>query len=124
MVPILIMLLSIGSLFRFAFCYWRGILAGAASQPVSESVLLAAQLSNGRITGQHFDRLATLYSLTPEGRGGLDLLRLYHRLVQAIGYIAGSRIPELASSMEREKEICASYLAVQIDRQLQSVPSL
>ena len=115
--------ISIVALAQFGLYYWRAVLSGVAAQPVSDRVLWAAHVENGRVTSQHFETLAGLHDLTPDlypNRGGLGLVRLYHRLVQVIDALAGSRIPAVAAWSNRERAICARYAAVQVDRRLQA----
>jgi hypothetical protein len=119
----MLLTLSIVALSQFAIYYWRAVLAGVASQPVSERVLKAAHVENGRFKAGDFAALAGLHDLTPElypNRGGLALVRLYYRVVEALGMAAGSRVPALAAWSDRERVICARFAAVQIDRRLQA----
>jgi hypothetical protein len=115
--------ISIVALAQFGLYYWRAVLSGVAAQPVSDRVLWAAHVENGRVTSQHFETLAGLHDLTPDlypNRGGLGLVRLYHRIVQVVDALAGSRIPAVAAWSNRERAICARYAAVQVDRRLQA----
>jgi hypothetical protein len=115
--------ISIVALSQFGLYYWRAILAGVAEQPVSDRILAAASVQNGIVTGQDFDRLAGLHDLTPDlhpGQSGLGLVRLYRHVVDAVGFLAGKRLPAIAGWSERELAICARYAAVQIDRRLQA----
>src|SRR6266704_900662 len=68
----------------------------------------------------------TVCSLLPEGsadggcrssdlgpdRGGLGLVRVYYRFVQALGVLLGKHMPALAAWSEQERAICARYAAV------------
>lgn len=115
--------ISIVTLSQFAVYYWRAVLAGVAAQPVSERVLSAAHVENGRLKAQHFETLAGLHDLTPDlqpQRGGLRLVRLYYRLFEGLDALLGKRIPALAAWSEQERLICARYVAVQVDRRLQA----
>jgi hypothetical protein len=115
--------ISIVALSQFAAYYWRAMLAGAAAQPVSERVLLAAGARNGQLTGEDFPALLGLHNLTPElrsGSNGLGLVRLYYSLVDSLGSLAGKRMPAVAAWSQRELAVCARYAAVQIDRRLQA----
>ena len=115
--------ISIVALSQFALYYWRAVLAGVAAQPVSDRVLAAARVEGGRVTPQHFGTLVGLHDLTPDlypNRGGLGLVRLYHRIIVALDALAGARIPALAAWSIRERIICARYAAVQVDRRLQA----
>jgi hypothetical protein len=114
--------ISIVALFQFALFYWRAVLAGVAAQPVSDRVLAAASVEDGRLTSQDFEVLAGLHDLTPElcsGGGGLRLVRLYFRFVRNLDTLVGSRMPAFATWCERERTICARYAAVRVERRLQ-----
>ena len=114
--------ISIVALSQFALYYWRAVLAAVAGQPVSESVLLAASIPDGRVTGGDFDTFATLHDLTPTlnpRSSGLGLVRFYHAVVEGVAKLAGKRLPGLAAWCEQELTICARYAAVQIDVRLQ-----
>jgi hypothetical protein len=115
--------ISIVALAQFGLYYWRAVLAGVAAQPVSDRVLTAARVENGRVAPEHFETLAGLHDLTPElfpNRGGLGLVRLYYRVIQSLDAVVGARIPSLAAWSLRERVICARYAAVQVDRRLQA----
>jgi hypothetical protein len=115
--------ISIVALAQFGLYYWRAVLAGVAAQPVSDRVLSAARVENGRVAPEHFETLAGLHDLTPDlfpNRGGLGLVRLYYRVVQSLGAVAGARIPAVAAWSLSERVICARYAAVQVDRRLQA----
>src|SRR5258708_19076076 len=45
---------------------FRSVLAGVAAQPVSDRVLIAAQVANGRFTPEDFQTFAGLHKLTPD----------------------------------------------------------
>jgi hypothetical protein len=119
----MLLTISIVALSQFALYYWRAILAGVAAQPVSDRVLAAARVENGRLTSEDFQTLAGLHDLTPDlhpNRGGLGLVRVYYRIVEGLGIFLGKQIPTLAIWSERERVICARYAAVQVDRRLQA----
>jgi hypothetical protein len=123
MIAALILAISIVALCRFALYYWRAILGGVAAQSVSEGILQAARVENGCVTGGDFAMLAGLHGLTPDlnpGRGGLGSVRLYYRIVEAIGAVADRRMPAATAWSERELAICARYAAVHIERRRQA----
>jgi hypothetical protein len=114
---------SIVALSQFGLYYWRAVLAEVAAQPVSDRVLAAAQVEDGRLTPQHFLTLAELHDLTPDlqpHRGGLTLVRLYYRAIEGLETLFGKQLPAVAAWSERERVICARYAAVQVDRRLQA----
>ena len=110
--------ISVVAFSQFALYYWRAVLAGVATQPVSDRVLAAAHVENGRLLPQHFETLAGLHDLTPDlqpNQTGLGLVRVYYRLVQGLGML-----PALAAWSERERVVCARYAAVQVGRRLRA----
>jgi hypothetical protein len=119
----MLLAISIIALSQFALYYWRAVLAGVAAQPVSDRVLVAAQVENGQLTPEDFQTLAGLHDLTPDlypNRSGLGLVRAYYRAIEGLDTFLGKKIPALAMWSERERVICARYAAVQVDRRLQA----
>jgi hypothetical protein len=119
----MLLTISVVALSQFAAYYWRALVMGVASQPVSERVLEAAQIGDGELTGQHFQVFAELHDLTPDlrsGPRGLGLVRVYYHAVRGLGKVAGRFSQSFAAWTERESVLCARYAAVQIDRRLQA----
>jgi hypothetical protein len=115
--------ISIVALSQFGLYYWRAVLTAVAGQPVSDNVLAAASIENGRVTGRDFQALAGLHGLTLELtplRNGLGLVRLYYRIVDGMAFLAGQRMPALSAWCEQELTVCARYAAVQIECRLRS----
>jgi len=115
--------ISVVALSQFALYYWRAVLAGVAAQPVSDRVLVAAQVEGGRLTPQDFQTLAGLHNLTPDlypNRSGLGLVRLYYRAIEGLDAFLAKKIPSFSAWSERELIICARYAAIQVDRRLQA----
>src|ERR1700687_1945155 len=102
---------------------WRAVLAGVSAQPVSDRVLVAAQVENGRLKPRDFQTLAGLHDLTPDlypNRSGLGLVRLYYWVIEGLDAFLGEGIPSFAVWSERELIISARYAAVQVGRRLQA----
>ncbi|SRR6266849_488381 len=119
----MLLAISIVALSQFALYYWRAVLAGVAAQPVSDRVLAAAQVENGRLMPQHFRTLAGLHDLTPDlypNRSGLGLVPIYYKIVEALNAFLGKQMPMLARWSERERVLCARYAAVKVGRRLQA----
>jgi hypothetical protein len=128
MVPALILAISVVSLVRFAMSYFRAILIQAGQSPVSDEVRAAARLKRADISGEDFGALRGVHSLTPGGAGGVGLVAMYYRAVQAVGLLAGAH-EGIGAWTKREMASCACYVGVQIDRRLrlsmaQHAPSL
>jgi len=119
----LILAIAIVALSQFALYYWRAVVAGVAAQPLSDRVLAAARVEDGRLSPGHFDTLAGLHDLTPAlhpSSTGLGLVRLYFRLVEGLDTLVGAQVPAIAAWSERESILCVRYAAVQVDRRLQA----
>ena|SRR5208283_1654757 len=119
----MIFTIATAALFQFALFYWRALVAGVASQPVSDRVLEAAQMEPGEFHGVDFKKLATLHAMTPElknAHSSLGLVATYYRVVQAMAAAFGKMSPAVVSWSERESVLCARYAAAQIERRLQS----
>ena len=119
----MLLTISIVALSQFALYYWRAVLAGVAAQPISDRVLAAAHVDDGRLMAQHFDTLAGIHDLTPDlkpSRDELGFVRLYYRFLEGLDSLLGSQLPVLAAWSERERIMCARYVAVQVDRRLQA----
>src|SRR5260370_7030721 len=119
----MVLAISMVAVSEFGLYYWRAVLAGVAAQSVSDRVLAAAQVENGRLAPEHFQTLAGLHDLTPDlqpNRNRMGLVRVYFRLIEAIDAIIGKRVPAFAVWSERERATCARYAAVLVDRRLQA----
>src|SRR4029077_10650624 len=101
----LLFAISIITLSQFALYYWRAVLAGVAAQPVSDRVLVAAQVENGQLTPEDFQTLAGLHDLTPDlypNRSGLGLVRAYYSAIEGLETFFG-KIPTFVVWSERER---------------------
>jgi len=115
--------IAIVALAQFALYYWRAVLTGVASQPISSRVLEAAQVAEPGLRGADFERLAGLLALTPELKSssdGLRLVRVYYHLIGKVADHFGQFSPALLLWSEQERVLCARYAAVQVDRRLEA----
>jgi hypothetical protein len=118
--------IAIAALLQFALYYWRAVLTGVASQPVSDRVLAAAHMEEGDFQSGDFGKLASLLALTPElksgnsGKNGLGLVKAYYGLLESMGAAFATMSPAVVNWSERERVLCARYAAVQIERRLQA----
>jgi hypothetical protein len=123
MLSAMLFAISIVALAQFALYYWRAVLSGVASQPISRDILEAVQVEESNLCGADFEKLASLLTLTPElqqSRGGLGLVPTYFEIVGKISDAFGQLSPALASWSEHERVLCARYAAVQIGRRLEA----
>jgi hypothetical protein len=113
--------ISIAALAQFALYYWRAVVATVAAHPVSDRVLAAAGVEGG-VTADDFEVLVRLHDLTPRLQSraqGIGFVRTYYWIIDALGHLAGSRLPAITAWSRREMAVCARYTAVLIDRRLQ-----
>jgi hypothetical protein len=123
MFPAMLFAISIVALAQFALYYWRAVLSGVASQPISSEILEAAQVEESNLHGADFEKLASLLDLTPElksDHGGLGFVPAYYKMVGALGNLLGRLSPALSSWSEQERVLCARYAAVQISHRLEA----
>ena len=115
--------ISIVALAQFGLYYWRAVLAGVASQPISADILEAVQVEESRLCGADFEKLVSLLTLTPElkrSRVGLGLVPAYFKIVGELSNLFGQLSPALASWSEHERVLCARYAAVQVGLRLEA----
>jgi hypothetical protein len=114
--------ISVVALAQFALYYWRAVLTGVASQPLSHDVLEAVQVNESSLCGADFEKLASLLTFTPElksSRVGLGFVPVYYKIVGTLSDLFGSISPALATWSEQERVLCARFAAVQVGRRLE-----
>jgi hypothetical protein len=120
MLAALILVLSTVALGQFGVYYWRALVVTAATQPLSERARAAAQLAVDKSGVPDFSAVLSLHKLTPglggQG-GGLNLIRSYYSVVNALGRV----VPSLSGWANGEKVVCARYATVMLDRRLARV---
>jgi len=123
MIAAVLMIASLVALSQFALYYWRAVLAGVASQALSERMVEAVGVSHESVRPADFRKLMNLHDLTPglrEHNEGLRLVRAYYSLVNALNHKLGAGLPQFAVWANREMTTCARYAAVVLDRRLTS----
>ena len=122
MLSLFILVFSSLALIRFALSQWRAIWISSASQPVSDSLQLAAGIDSANIGAQDFGRLMNLCDqLSPELKKSspwLSEVSTYYRTVAKVEQVCNSRVPSISTWASREMLICARYVAVVLDQNL------
>jgi hypothetical protein len=121
MVAAVLFIASVVALGQFALYYWRAVLAGIASQPLSERIREAAGIDCDAIGPTDFAAVIHLNDLTPglrEQKDGLRAVRVYYRALETLGRLSGLRFPQVAGWVNREMTTCSRYAAVMLDRRL------
>src|SRR5713226_91151 len=118
LIAIIMLAISGAALGQFDLYYWRSVVAGVAAQHVSDR----AGLAGVSVGPADFQAVMGLHGLTPglkDDDGGLRLVRAYYGVVEALGRLAGFRLPAVAAWSEREMTTCSRYVAVLVDRRLE-----
>ena len=122
MFSLFILVFSSIALVRFAVSQWRAIWIASASQPLSDSLQLAAGIDPATIAGGDFARLLSLCDqLSPELKSStpwLGEVSLYYRAMAAVEHACGPKLPRIAGWAAREMQTCARYVAVVLDQNL------
>jgi hypothetical protein len=116
MISVVLLILSVGALAQFGLYYWRSLISGYASQPLSERFPLFSGLSHESPEGEDFEALLSLHRLTPTmGRraDSLSALRAYYTAVKVL-----CRMPALQNWAKQEMATCSRYVAVLVDQRL------
>ena len=115
--------ISIVALAQFALYYWRAVLSGVASQPVSIAVFEAVHVPEAQLRGADFEKFASLLDLTPElkgDHGGVGSVGIYYKVVSKVSSLFGKISPALSVWSEQERTLCARYAAVMVERRLEA----
>ena len=118
MIAAILFTVSLAALFQFGLYYWRAMIAGVASQAVSERIRAAAGIAAPKISGQDFRNLIIIKDLTPELRGPAGsflAIRAYYSVVQTMGSV----IPAMANWANAEMTTCSRYVAILMDQHLE-----
>jgi hypothetical protein len=118
----LILVLSVAALVQFGILQWRSMWIAVSEQPLSPSLQSATGIAADAIGADDFELLArTSEQLCPSMRQRnvwLREVRVYYRLVQAVGKVASARVPALAEWTKNELVACSRYAGAVLDQRL------
>lgn len=118
MIAVVIVVISAVALGQFALFYWRAVIAGVATELVSNRVRAAAGLSVSSVGSADFQAMLDLHELTPEFsdvKGRVWAVRAYYYLLEKLGRI----VPVLAAWTDHEMILCSRYVAALVERRLE-----
>ncbi len=116
MFSIVILIAALGAMAQFGLYYWRSLIAGYASQPLSERFPAFSGLEHQTPMAEDFGALLSLHRLTPTmGRraDSLTALRAYYKAASVL-----CSLPALQEWAKREMATCSRYVAVTVDQRL------
>ncbi len=121
MIAALILVISVATLLQFFVSYCRSVIAASSKKNLSEQAREVAGIENRIVRGDEFERLLQLVRLCPEpGDDGRELRAVcsYFGLLSLLRSSFGRLAPGVASWAEREREGCAYFAAVALDRRI------
>ncbi len=121
MIAALIFVVAVAGFLQFFVSYCRSVIAAYERVDLSEQAREVTGIQDRQVHGQDFERLLQLVRMCPEpGDDGREIgaVRTYFRLL-SVARAAFRRIaPALEQLMERERESCAYFAAVALDRRI------
>lgn len=121
MIAALIAVISFAALLQFFVSYCRSVIAASSKVELSEQVREVAGLQSQPPDGEQFRRLLQLVRLCPargDDRIELGFIGAYYRLLNAVRGLSVPIAPGLAGWAEQEREGCAYFAAVALDRRI------
>ena len=121
MIAALILAISVAAMLQFFVSYCRSVIAACRKMELSEQAREVTGIENRLVPGDEFHRLVQLVRLCPElGDDGNELraVRGYYSLLSLLRAAFGRLAPQVALWAEREREGCAYFAAVALDRRI------
>ncbi len=121
MLAALILFVSIATLIQLFFSYTRALIASSRKLGLSEPVRELTGFISGAVQGDEFGRLLQLVQLCPDPRDDrmrIRAVRLYYGLLNMVQAVARSVAPRVASWAESERDGCAYFAALALDRRI------
>jgi hypothetical protein len=118
MIATILFTVSAVAFVQFALYYWRAMISGVATQPVSDRIRTAAGIATPQIGAQDFRSILSLHDLSPNLRGpngSFRGVRLYYAMIEKLGSV----IPAMADWADAEMTTCSRYVAVLVDQHLE-----
>jgi hypothetical protein len=118
MIATILLALSVMALANFALHYWRAMISGVATCPVSDRIRTAAGLATPDIGPLDFNNILSLNDLAPDLHGLNDSfrgVRMYYAVVKKLGRV----VPGVSAWANAEMTTCSRYVAVLMDQHLE-----
>ena len=122
MVAALILVISTFMLAQFVVFFWRANMLAVAAQPISESMAAAQTNFSSAVDLGDFDSVAAMSKLCPGvtlSAAKLWPVRAYYQAMRALSRVLLA-VPQANLWARQEMALCTRYVAVSMDRCLQS----
>ena len=120
MMAAMILVFSLATLLMFFVSYCRSLTAAHSRKPLSEEVRDVTGIGTGA-TSAEYTRIIQLLKLCPErpeDRAGLRAVEIYYDLLHVLQSTVAILAPSLKAWTEAEREGCAYFAAVALDRRI------
>jgi hypothetical protein len=107
---------------QFAVFFWRANMLAMAAEPLSESMAAAQTTFSSTLNLNDFNAVSAMSKICPgvaRPSARLWPVRLYYQTVRAICGLSAA-LPQANSWARQEMAFCTRYVAVSMDRRLQS----
>ncbi len=121
MIAALICVISFCALLQFGFSSSQSVVAATRELALSDQVRRAAGIQGQQIDGGEFARLLQLANLCPvQGADSLQIamVRAYHGVLHFLEITARGVAPNATKWIEEERQNCAHFVAVALDRRI------
>ncbi|HEV8384461.1 MAG TPA: hypothetical protein VGQ11_06275 [Candidatus Acidoferrales bacterium] len=121
MIAALIFVVALAMFLQFFVSYCRSLIAAYERVDLSEQAREVTGISDHQVSGRDFGRLLQLVQMCPEpGDDSKEIgaVRAYYKLLTLARAIFQNIAPALERRMERERESCAYFAAVALDRRI------
>ena len=121
MIAALILVISVAALLQFFVSYCRAVIAAYSKVELSPQARDVTGIHSHTAQSEEFGRLAQLVQLCPEpGDDKFEIRAIggYYRLLTFLRAAARELAPAVVSWAERERQGCAYFAAVALDRRI------
>jgi hypothetical protein len=120
-IAVLICVMSLALLLQFFVSYCRSVIATSRKAALSDRVCEVAGIQDQKLRGDEFSRLVQLLHLCPgrgDDKGDLRAVATYYTLLDAMKAIFRPLSSAIARWADSERESCAYFAAVVLDRRI------
>ena len=124
-IPILILVFSVGSLVQFSLAYCRTLLIAYGKVEISERTREIAGINTDSVQPETFSQLTCLLRLAPDPEDDtaeVESVKTYFFAMSLLRQIFGPISARISRWFDAELSLCAHFAAVTLDRRIQPLP--
>jgi hypothetical protein len=118
MLAAILLTVSTAAFCQFGLFYWRAMICGIASQPISERIRTAVGITAPAFSARDFRSVLSVQDLVPDLRGSsasFPAVRAYYAVIETLGNL----VPAMSNWANAEMTLCTRYAAVLVDQHLE-----